>query len=449
MLLNLIQIVFFNLFVWIIKPLLGFGLSFLYYFTYSTIEFTDFILSLFVRDCEIRNKNFINQVRIKVNELRPYPGVYTSATDMITEKGYNLEIHQILTEDGYILTAWRLYKTINKEYQCPIVLQHGLLDSSWSWFINNTNEQTLPYILADKGYDVWLTNNRGNKYSMGHSKIPGVQYNKQYWNFSFDDIQKYDFKAIVNHVKRASQKEKVIYIGHSQGSTQAFAYLSNNIDFQENLKCFIALGPVIYIKNSKSVFLQFAVKTWIFEFTRLIGIPYFFVFDDCFNLKIGALCDMIPWIYRKFLFSITNLICGYPLQNKIDLKKFGFMVSHEPGGTSTKTLVQWMQFYRNGTFSYFDYGRSRNITEYGQSVPPKYNVENLCQLKIPKYFYIGSKDVIADEKDLQKTIPLFDPSTLQIKIINDYAHLDYVWAIDAHKRLYPNILENIEQNQTL
>lgn len=29
-------------------------------------------------------------------------------------------------------------------------------------------------------------------------------------------------------------------------------------------------------------------------------------------------------------------------------------------------------------------------------------------------------------------------------MINDYAHLDYVWAIDAHKKLYPNILENIE-----
>lgn len=102
MFLNLIQIVFFNLFVWIIKPSLALGLSLLYYFTYSTIVFTDFILSLFVRDCDLRNKNFINNLRIKVNELRPYPGVYTSASinlnllikaDMITEKGYNLEIH--------------------------------------------------------------------------------------------------------------------------------------------------------------------------------------------------------------------------------------------------------------------------------------------------------------------------------------------------------------------
>lgn len=29
---------------------------------------------------------------------------------MITDMGYNLEIHKVLTEDGYILTAWRIYK---------------------------------------------------------------------------------------------------------------------------------------------------------------------------------------------------------------------------------------------------------------------------------------------------------------------------------------------------
>lgn len=80
MLLNLIQIIFFNLFVWIIKPSLAFGLSLLYYLTYSLIIITDFILSFFVSDCELRNKNFINQVRIKINELRPYPGVYASAS---------------------------------------------------------------------------------------------------------------------------------------------------------------------------------------------------------------------------------------------------------------------------------------------------------------------------------------------------------------------------------
>lgn len=82
-----------------------------------------------------------------------------------------------------------------------------------------------------------------------------------------------------------------------------------------------------------------AVKLKVFELIDFLGIPYFFVFDDAFNTKIGALCDMIPIIYRNLWFAVTNLICGYPLQNKIDLSKFGFMVSHEPGGCSTKNII--------------------------------------------------------------------------------------------------------------
>lgn len=41
----------------------------------------------------------------------------------------------------------------------------------------------MSFILADKGYDVWLGNNRGNKYS-----IQNEQYNDSnplFWHFSW------------------------------------------------------------------------------------------------------------------------------------------------------------------------------------------------------------------------------------------------------------------------
>lgn len=54
---------------------------------------------------------------------------------------------------------------------------------------------------------------------MGHTDIIDCKNSKKYWDFSFDEIAKYDVEANVNYVKRASGKDKVIYIGHSQGST--------------------------------------------------------------------------------------------------------------------------------------------------------------------------------------------------------------------------------------
>lgn len=54
---------------------------------------------------------------------------------------YKMEIHRVLTEDGYYLTAWRIISSDRKKYsealsRSPIVLTHGLLDCSFSWFIN-------------------------------------------------------------------------------------------------------------------------------------------------------------------------------------------------------------------------------------------------------------------------------------------------------------------------
>ena len=48
------------------------------------------------------------------------------------------------------------------------------------------------------------------------------------------------------------------------------------------------------------------MKSKIFEWLDYIGIPYFFTFDDKFNVKIGALCDMIPSVVRCILFWVTE-----------------------------------------------------------------------------------------------------------------------------------------------
>lgn len=44
-------------------------------------------------------------------------------------------------------------------------LQDGL-----TWLLNST-EQSLPLILADNGYDMWIVNTRGTRFSRGHVSI--------------------------------------------------------------------------------------------------------------------------------------------------------------------------------------------------------------------------------------------------------------------------------------
>ena len=44
--------------------------------------------------------------------------------------------------------------------------------------------------------------------------------------------------------------EKVTYVGHSQGTLQMFAALSDNIQYyRKRMKLFVAIAPVVSVKN--------------------------------------------------------------------------------------------------------------------------------------------------------------------------------------------------------
>ena len=61
-------------------------------------------------------------------------------TDYCKYFGYPVETHFNTTDDGYILKFFRVQKkntTIRKLGLTPIYLQHGLLDSSDTWLLND------------------------------------------------------------------------------------------------------------------------------------------------------------------------------------------------------------------------------------------------------------------------------------------------------------------------
>jgi pimeloyl-ACP methyl ester carboxylesterase len=76
---------------------------------------------------------------------------------------------------------------------------------------------------------VWVGNNRGTKYSDKNSHLP------KYWEFNLDHFAKYDQPALINKILDETGKNKIVYIGHSQGTTQFFLGLCENEYLQEKI----------------------------------------------------------------------------------------------------------------------------------------------------------------------------------------------------------------------
>ena len=113
--------------------------------------------------------------------LSAHPESKLYFTDYCKFYNYPVQKHQVVTEDGYILTIFRIQRknSIIKEGLKPVILQHGLLDSSDTWIVND-EDKAPAFMIANKGYDVWLGNSRGNKHSRNHTKL-NPNKGKEFW----------------------------------------------------------------------------------------------------------------------------------------------------------------------------------------------------------------------------------------------------------------------------
>ena len=156
----------------------------------------------------------------------------------ITEKlGYPLEKHKYTTEDGHINTVFRIpgkkntRPGVTKDPSRRVAIyQHGVLDCFIG--IIAAGEDSLGLKLVNQGYDLWMNNSRGNRYSRDHQhidmKYATTEEHAKFYNYSFEELAEYDQPALWKYVLETTGAEKLTYIGHSQGTSQMFAALSGD-----------------------------------------------------------------------------------------------------------------------------------------------------------------------------------------------------------------------------
>nr|XP_034993731.1 putative lysosomal acid lipase/cholesteryl ester hydrolase [Zootoca vivipara] len=356
--------------------------------------------------------------------------------EMISFRGYPSETYEVETDDGYILSINRIpHGKRNNQISGPrpaVFMQHGLFGSSSNWVLN-MDYNSLGFILADAGYDVWLGNTRGNTWSNKH--INYTAKHQEFWLFSLDEMAKYDLPASINFVLNKTGQEKIFYVGHSQGTTMAFISFSTMPHLAKKIKMFFALAPVAtitYLTNTALTKLGMVPEP---QLKKMFGTKQFLAQGRTLKWCATYLCNRFPMDY--LCSSAAFIMTGFNVLN-FNVSRIDVYVSHFPAGTSIQNMLHWAQIVKAGKFKGFDWGSEEaNVAHHNQPTPPFYNVQRMT---LPTAVWSGGNDWIADSKDVALLLPQI-PNLVYHKDIPEWEHLDFVIGYDAPQRMYIEIMD--------
>ncbi|NXF38608.1 LIPM Lipase, partial [Nyctibius bracteatus] len=364
------------------------------------------------------------------------PGFFFPQSQMICHRGYPSEEYEVLTRDGYYVSLNRIpygrENPRNRGAKPVVFLQHGFLAEGSQW-VQNLANNSLGFILADSGYDVWLGNNRGTSWSQRHQHLSADQV--EFWDFSFHEMAVYDLPAMIDFVLQKTGQKQIYYIGHSQGCTIAFIAFSSMPELAQKIKTFFALAPVTTIKYARSPIMKMS-----FLSDRQFKIFKLLLGKKDATVRIRKLWRFLPYLCRHSVMhkpcaSLLFLLGGCNEKN-LNMTRLDVYTSHYPDRTSVKTVIHWAQVVKSGEFRAFDYG-SKNPAIYHQETPPSYRVE---EMPVPTAVWSGGEDWAADWRDIRLLLPRI-AHLVTYGYIPDWNHWDFVWGLDAPRRLYSSILE--------
>ncbi|KAH1026827.1 gastric triacylglycerol lipase [Dendroctonus ponderosae] len=374
--------------------------------------------------------------------VTPKSSQISLAQQLVNSNGYPFEEHEVSSEDGYILSLHRIPKgkfenTTNKPRRPIALFQHGLLASSDA-FLFRGPEYDLPYLLADAGYDVWLSNMRGNIYSNKH-QIFDSEKDPEYWKFSLHEVGQYDLPAIIDYILNITKEHSLYFLGHSVGSTAAFIMGSMRPQYNAKIKLHLALAPLVYVLHEISfphkVFLGSSVSLTQSVVAR--NILNVFPRRDYFSKLLGALCgNGVPTQFLCLIFIYSLVGIDGEQFNSSYIPEF---LSYFPAGSSVYLTSHAMQMYAEGDFRPLDYQNPfMNLQKYQGLSLPSYN---LSLVDHPVSLHYGDGDTLVTEEDISFTESRLPRVVGKVRVpFTHFNHMDFMVGSDAKDLVYKELI---------
>ncbi|CAH1113090.1 unnamed protein product [Psylliodes chrysocephalus] len=359
--------------------------------------------------------------------FKVHPDAGLNIPQLLTKYGYPVEIHDIITEDGYIITIFRIPhgKNSTKVHKYPVILFPGTCGCSEN-FVATGPEHAIGFYLSDKGFDVWLANNRGNRHARKHKTL-NPEKDRKFWNFGWHEVAIYDTPSIIDYVLRVSNASQIFYIGHSQGTTTFLAMAADKPEYNKKVKLSIQLAPTCFLNYTKTIARVLGKHSLLLEnLARTLDFYVLFArpINDFLNNLARTFCSEMT-IFVDLCYLILYFF-NYNSQNLIDPMHAQLVLQSSPAGCSFKELLHYLQIIDSGTFSKYDYGPKKNLKYYGEKKPPLYN---LSQITSPMSLFSAKGDLLVPQKGarvLAKMLPNLE--SLYIVPNEDFNHVDFIFS---------------------
>lgn len=416
--------------------------------------------------------------------------------------GLDVEPFKVQTEDGFIIDLWHVYdpkeytsldsesrdhlgpqvfegtrkklKDPNRKPKFPVLLMHGLLQSSGAYCCNG--DESLAFWLCKSGYDVWLGNNRCG-FEPKHALL---KYNDpRMWCWNIRQMGVFDLPALVSRVLFETHFEKIGLICHSQGTTQALVALAKEQrpDIGEKLTVFCALAPAAYAGP--------LIGKMYFRFMRIIS-PGFFRIMFGIHAFIPLMMQMHeilpPRIYGWLGYKVFSFLFNWS-DTRWDRGLRDRMFQFAPVYVSAESMRWWLgrECFANHKCilatkeavkeeERLDGERKDSDKKHGgqhgvpglsaksrkSPSPPESSDTSEGEQRSPgqKAWYnsqappfalwvCGEDDLVDGAKLVRRLRSEREPyvDVVHSKTIDEYEHLDVIWAMDAPEQVFKEVRE--------
>ncbi|XP_043653944.1 lipase 3 [Drosophila teissieri] len=360
---------------------------------------------------------------------------------MIDSHGYPVETHTVRTGDGYILDMFRIPSSHNcKEdgVKPPVLLQHGLISVA-DCFLVTGPKSGLPFMLADRCYDVWLGNSRGVRYSNRHTKLKASQ--NAFWHFSWHEMGMEDLPAMIDYILSATQQEALHFVGHSQGCTTLMVLLSMKPEYNRRIKTANLMAPAVFMEHATN------------KLMKMFGSIILDMKDESFFGPLGIIRFLLRVFcpksqFKDFCAGLFMLGSEEP-STLMNLTAIPLILATHPASISTRQPKHFLQLRKSGKFRPYDFGVKRNKNLYNQPEPPDYPLENVSPLS-PVQIYRSNGDSLVSRKDIHTLISKLDKAVLHNVRLKKWSHTDFIFSNLIEKVINEPIIKVIDlfENKT-